>query len=97
MIKDYWIYQKRNVKYPWSLYVVKEYDVNRPSEYDVLDYTFYSELVDNKTKSVSKVGLNYRTLDDYVEDVADTIKRFTEVTREDYEQLARELFYILRN
>jgi hypothetical protein len=97
MIKDYWIYQKRNVQVPWSLYVVKEYDVNQPSDYDVLDYTFYSELIDNKAKSVSKVGLNYQTLDDYVEDIADTIKRFTKVTREDYEQLARELFYILRN
>ena len=97
MIKDYWIYQKRNVQVPWSLYIVKEYDVNRPSEYDVLDYTLYSEFIDNKARSVSKVGLNYRTLDDYVEDIADTIKRFTEVTREDYEQLARELFYILRN
>lgn len=97
MIKDYWIYQKRNVQVPWSLYVVKEYDVNQPSDYDVLDYTLYSEFIDNKTKSVSKVGLNYQTLDDYVEDIADTIKRFTKVTREDYEQLARELFYILRN
>lgn len=97
MIKDYWIYQKRNVTYPWSLYVVKEYDANQPTKYDVLDYTFYSELVDNKTKSVSKVGLNYQTLDDYVEDITDTIKRFMEVTREDYEQLARELFYIFRD
>ena len=97
MIKDYWVYQKRNVAYPWCLYIVKEYDINQPTKYDVLDYTFYSELVNNKTKSVSKVGLNYQTLDDYVEDIADTIKRFTEVTREDYEQLARELFYIFRD
>lgn len=97
MIKDHWIYQKRNVQVPWSLHVVKEYDANRPSECDVLDYTLYSEFIDNKTRSVSKAGLDYRTLDDYVEDIAGAIERFTEVTREDREQLARELFRILRN
>ena len=46
MIKDYWIYQEREVTTPWAIYIVKEYDPRHP-ETASLDYVLYHEDIPN--------------------------------------------------
>lgn len=86
MIRDYWIYQKRDVQTPWALYVVKEFDRRNPSA-TVIDYTLYHEDIDSATHSKSFVGLHYETIAGYVNDIVTQISEITEVHVQDLEQL----------
>lgn len=97
-IRDYWIYQKRNVAIPWALYVVKEYDRRYPSA-TCLDYTLYHEDIDKPTHCVSRVCVHYDTVSGYVSDIAETIMDNTplDFTHEDSEQLERSILNILKD
>ncbi|MBR5434970.1 MAG: hypothetical protein IK117_11100 [Bacteroidales bacterium] len=102
-IKDFWLYQKRDVPSPWALYIVKEYDRKAGKEYDrkagkratVLDYTFYHENIPNATHSVSQIGLHHDSVSDYVNDILATVSEYTTIDNQDYEQVTREIANIL--
>lgn len=94
-IRDYWIYQKRDVPYPWALYIVKEYDRMAGKRATVLDFTFYHEAIPNATHSTSKIGLHHEMAIDYVNDILAVITDFTNVANEDVNQLTREISNIL--
>ena len=98
-IKDYWVYQKREVQVPWALYIVKEYDRRYPQETTCLDFTLYHENIPNQTHSVSKVGLHYDTVSAYISDIALTITDESGMpfTSADKNQLERELLFILKH
>lgn len=98
-IRDYWIYQKRQVQIPWALYIVKEYDKRYP-EIITLDYTLYHEDISNSAHSVSKVGLHFETISAYVDDILATLTdnaASAEFTSEDYKQLEKEIYFIMQD
>lgn len=94
-IKDFWLYQKRDVPSPWALYIVKEYDRKAGKRATVLDYTFYHETIPNATHSTSKVGLHHDNVSDYVNDILETVSGYTTIDNQDYEQVTREIANIL--
>ena len=94
MIRDYWCYQKRADPEPWALHLVKEFDRRHPSA-TVLDFTLYSDKFDDPTKSVSRVGLHYDTVDGYVNAILGDLVEVTEVWAEDREQLERFILEVL--
>lgn len=96
MIKDYWIYQERQNKDQWALYIVKEYDRRKPDA-TCLDFTLYSENIDNATHSISKVGLHFNTVSGYVDELLSHIAEISSIEAQDKEQLEREIFNILRD
>lgn len=96
-IRDYWVYQERQAdegENQWALYIVKEYDRRKPDA-TVLDYTLYSEDIDNATHSLSKVGLHYDTVSGYVDELLSQIIEFSAVTAQDKRQLERSILDIL--
>ena len=93
-IRDYWIYQKRDVPNPWAIYIVKEFDRRHPSA-TMLDYTLYSEDIDNATHSKSFVGLHYDNARGYVDAICCEINDFAEIVAQDKEQLHRSIERIL--
>lgn len=96
-IRDYWIYQERNVKTPWALYVVKEYDKRHP-EATTLDYTLYSELIDEPTNAFSRVGIHYDYVSGYVDTIISDLCSFCiEVENPDLIQLENEIERILND
>lgn len=97
-IRDYWIYQQRDVRNPWALYVVKEYDRRKPDA-TCIDYTLYHEDIENPTHSISKIGLHFNLISDYVNDVISCITDNTEqsVHHDDFRQLDMELYRILQD
>lgn len=96
MIKDYWVYQKRNVTTPWALYVVKEYDRRKPKATS-FDFTLYHEDIDNATHSHSVVGIYANTLAGFVVQFAEVISKHVEFTDEDAEQLEQAIADILKD
>ena len=93
-IRDYWIYQKRqNPDSQWAIYVVKEYGTE---EGIVLDVTFYSDAIDNKTHTKSFVGWKSDTLRGFLNMFLTELMEFSEVDSDDMDQLDRELLRILR-
>ena len=99
MVKDYWIYQKREVQMPWAIYIVKEYDKRYPHETVTLSFTLYHENIQNSAHSVSTVGLHYDTISSYISDIALIIidEAGMLFTNADQEQLERELLRILKD
>lgn len=96
MIKDYWVYQQRQNESQWALYIVKEYDRRKPDA-TCLDFTLYSENIDNATHSISKVGLHFNTVSGYVDELLSHIAEISSIEAQDKEQLEREIFNILRD
>ena len=95
MIRDYWIYQKRQSKtHQWAIYVVKEWQRGYP-EATVLDFTFYSEDIGNATNSISFVGWHYPYAMGYVDSLIAEMVEYTEITAQDKEQLETEISRIL--
>lgn len=94
-IKDFWLYQKRDVPSPWALYIVKEYDRKAGKRATVLDYTFYHESIPNATHSTSQIGLHHDSVSDYVNDILATVSEYTTIDNQDYEQVTREIANIL--
>lgn len=94
MIRDYWIYQNRQSDAQWAIYVVKEFQRGKP-ECTCLDLTIYSEDIDTPTHSKSYVGWHYTTVSGYVNSILIELLEFCEVTKEDREQLEKEILRIL--
>ena len=96
-IRDYWIYQERASENPWALHVVKEYDKRHPQA-TCLDYTLYSELIEEPTNAFSCVGVHYDYVMGYVDAIITDLVSFgVEVTNPDYVQLEREVTRILND
>lgn len=93
-IRDYWVYQNRDTVTPWAIYVVKEYDKRKPDA-TVLDYTIYSENIDNATHSKSFVGLHHDSVSGYVSDILNELVEISEVHSQDKTQLEIEITRIL--
>lgn len=93
-IKDYWLYQKRDVPTPWAIYFVKEYDRRTPKS-TVIDWTFYHEDIPTPTHSVSFVGLHYDTVKGYVDAITAEMVEYVSVEAQDYAQIEREIERIL--
>lgn len=95
MIRDYWVYQKRNVATPWAIYVVKEYDPRNKCDDQILDCTFYHEDIDNPIHAISCINWFYDCVGGYVAAARSVIEMFTEFTDEDNAQLEKAFFDIL--
>ena len=93
-IKDYWVYQQRNVFTPWALYIVKEYDRTKP-EKTMIDFTFYHEEIPTQTHSKSFIGFHYATPRDYADAITAEMREFVSVDSQDYDQVLTELIRIL--
>lgn len=93
-IRDYWIYQKRNVFVPWALYIVKEYDRTKP-EKTTIDFTFYHEEIPTQTHSKSFVGFHCATPREYADAITAEMAEFVSVNSQDYNQVLTELIRIL--
>ena len=96
-IRDYWVYQKRQVTTPWAIYFVKEYDKRNYNKSVVIDYTFYHENVENHTHSVSFIGLHYDTITEYADEIVSTIAEYTAIENQDYEQIKKAIEDIILN
>ena len=97
MIRDYWIYQNADSTTPWALYVVKEFSKSYPQSI-ALSYTLYSENIDNKLNSVSRVSIHYDTVKGYVNAIIiDMIDNGISVDSRDNDQLEREILAILND
>lgn len=96
MIKDYWVYQKRNVSTPWALYVVKEFDRRKPDA-TTLDFTLYHEDIPTATHSHSVVGIQSENVGGYVTQILDVIANYAGVADEDELQLLQSIENILRD
>lgn len=93
-IRDYWLYQKRDVPTPWAIYFVKEYDKRKPQE-TTIDWTFYHEDIPTPTHSKSFVGLHFDTIRAYVDAITAEMAQYVTITAQDYSQVERELNRIL--
>lgn len=93
-IKDYWLYQKRDVPTPWAIYFVKEYDRRDPDATQI-DYTFYHEDVPSNAHSKSYVGLHHLTPRGYADEIVAEISDYVSIASEDYDQILKELERIL--
>ena len=94
-VKDYWLYQKRDVPVPWALYIVKEYDRRKP-EKTMIDWTLYHEDIPTQTHSKTFSGLRFGTIQGYVDAIAAEMADYVSVTPQDVDQIAREMERILR-
>ena len=95
MIRDYWVYQKRNVTTPWAIYVVKEFNPKNKVDDVCLDCTFYHEDIDSPIHAISCINWFYDTVSGYVAAARSVIETFAEFTDEDAAQLEKSFFDIL--
>ena len=93
-IRDYWLYQKRDVPTPWAIYFVKEYD-KRDASATCIDFTLYHEDIPTKLHSKSYVGLKYDTPEEYAREIVSIMRGYIDVHYDDYEQIVQELRRIL--
>lgn len=93
-VKDYWLYQKRDVPVPWALYIVKEYD-RRYSDATLIDWTLYHEDIPTATHSKTFAGLHCDTVKGYADAITSEMCDYVSVHAADYEQIRRELERIL--
>jgi hypothetical protein len=92
MIRDKWIYQKRQVATPWAVYLVANDDRITKRTKDVA-YTVYSEEIGNEYDALNAIDVvpNMALIE-----LEMTISRFTEFDDADHEQLASELESFIR-
>ena len=95
-IRDYWVYQERQSDAQWAIYFVKEFDRRKPDA-TTLDYTLYSENIDNATHSLSRVGLHFDTVGGYVDELLSQLVEISEVDSQDKHQLEKAILDILSN
>lgn len=96
MIKDYWIYQEREVTTPWAIYIVKEYDPRHP-ETASLDYVLYHEDIPNESHSESYIDIWYEDAKGYVNEIICAIAAYSTVHFEDKVQLTKAIKKILKD
>ena len=98
MIKDYWIYQKRNVPVPWALYIVKEHERGKRKVGDVeFDMTVYHDGIDNDLHAKSYVGIKASRVSELANAITDFIGEATgeEIYNSDVAQVTEALLDIL--
>lgn len=93
-IRDYWLYQRRNVPVPWAIYFVKEYDRRHPSA-TTIDWTLYHEDIPNQTHCVSFVGLHYDSIRGYADAILAEMTDYVSIEAQDREQIECEIERIL--
>lgn len=94
-IRDYWVYQKRQADAPWAIYVVKEFDRRKGMNATALDWTIYSENIENSAHSKSRVGVHAETLDGYVNELVADLIEISVVDSSDVDQLKTSIERIL--
>ena len=94
-VKDYWVYQKRNVPVPWALYIVKEYDRRKPVE-TIIDWTLYHEDIPTQTHSKTFSGLHFDTVSGYADAITAEMVDYVSITSQDHAQIENALYDILR-
>lgn len=90
-IRDRWIFQERETETPWAFYVVRELNHVAGEKRTYIDFTFYSEDIENATHSESRIGLHYESLSGYVDEMLSVIAEYEDLASEDREQLYREM------
>ena len=93
--KDFWIYQKRDVALPWSLYIVCRYDKRKPKDTMEMDVSCYHESILPPVYRKTWYGLHQDSLSGFAHDVSDRIAQVVEVTDADRAQLERSFDYLL--
>ena len=93
-IRDYWLYQKRDVPTPWAIYFVKEYD-KRDASTTCIDFTLYHEDIPTQLHSKSYVGLKHDTIEEYVNDICEKMSEYVSVNEDDHKQIYSELYRII--
>ena len=93
-IRDYWLYQKRDVPTPWAIYFVKEYN-KRDASATCIDFTLYHEDIPTQLHSKSYVGLKHDTIDGYTDDICEKMREYVSVNEDDRKQISGELYRIL--
>lgn len=93
-IRDYWLYQKRDVPTPWAIYFVKEYD-KRDVSATCIDFTLYHEDIPTQLHSKSYVCLKHDTPEEYAVDIVEKMSEYVSVTDSDRAQIVQELRRIL--
>lgn len=93
MIKDRWIYQRReDVQTPWALYVIKEFTPQSTFDDLILDVTIYSEQIGNSDHMASFINWHYDSITGYVGRIANEITAFGgEFNFDDFQYVEREL------
>lgn len=92
MIKDFWIYQKRqNPKGQWAVYVERETKRGLMT----IDFTIYSEAIDSPTHSINVQGLEYNSPVLLANAVIIELMEFIDVTAGDKAQLEKSFINIL--
>lgn len=85
-IRDYWIYQKRNVQKPWAIYFCKVYTKGKRED-TFFDWTIYHDDIRNQTNTKSGIDLHCDTISEFVDFIAGEIARYAQVTEADKTQL----------
>ena len=95
MIRDYWLYQKRqNESAQWAVYTVKEWTRAHP-ELTRLDFTIYSEDISNELHSKSFIGWHYPTMKGYADRLIQEMEQFTTITEADRQQIEKHITDVL--
>ena len=96
MIRDYWVYQNREVSepaHPWALYIVKQWS---NTEDETLSVTIYSEDIENEEHALSFLDWHYDNgAYGYAQRIVSELSKFTNVWGEDETQLYLEMLDIL--
>lgn len=88
MIRDKWIYQKRQVKTPWAVYLIANDDRITKRTQDIA-YTVYSEEIGNEFNALDAIDVAPIAA---LAELEETICNFAETyTTEDHCQLVVEL------
>ena len=97
MVRDYWVYQKRqSATNQWALYIVKEFQRGKPST-TTLDFTVYCEDIGSPTHSLALYGLHYPSVNGYVDSLICEMLPYMEITAEDKRQLEESITWVLQD
>lgn len=95
-IKDYWIYQRRNVAQPWAIYFCKVYTKGKRED-TFFDWTIFHDAIKNDTNSKSGINLHCDNVSQYVDAIAQEIAAITPVTASDKNQLYEAFIDMLQH
>ena len=93
-VREYWIYQKRNVHVPWAMLITKTYD-RRDRNETIIDWTVYHEDIPTQTRSKSFIGLQFPTAEGYADAICSELEDIVTVSELDHAQILREIERIL--
>lgn len=93
-VREFWVYQRRNVATPWALHIVKEYD-RRYSNTTLIHFTIFHEDIPLQTHSKSFAGLHFEDAAGYTDKICGELSEFVDVNEQDYQQILGEMKWIL--